>query len=312
MNSSTVNIKAIPVIFGPTASGKTRIAEILAQISNGEIISADSRQIYRKLDIGTAKPVNSSIRYHLTDIIEPEEQFDAARFIELAIEVCNEILSREKLPIIAGGTGLYIRALTVGIFSGDFKNIGIRNELKKKHESGENLYIELQKLDPAAAERIDPRNYVRIERALEVSIVSGKPISYWWEHATKAPSDFRFAKYCLEINREKLYRQIEERTFKMLDSGWVNEVEELLNKGVSPESPGLSSIGYRTIVKFILGEITYEDMSMQIIRETKRYAKRQITWFRKEPNTIQICIDDMQPDEIAEKIFFLWKTTRQE
>ena len=294
--------KLAVVIGGPTAAGKTEIGEIVAQKLGGEIISADSRQIYRGLDIGTAKPLDSPVRHHLIDVVLPTEQFSAAEFVRKAAQTMNDLHSQGRVPIIVGGTGLYIRALTVGFFPGDFKSSKIRAELRKRYERGEDLYSWLQKVDPKAAEKIDPRNYVRIERALEVYLVSGKPISYWWEHATKPPTDWGFVKFFITMERQKLYERIARRTRRMLAAGWIDEVRRLLEQGVPPDSPGLTSIGYRQIVRFLRGEIDRETMTEQIIKETKNYAKRQITWFKKEPDCIVLDITDKTPTEAAEII----------
>ena len=290
------------VICGATAVGKSEIAQIVAEKLDGEIISADSRQIYKELDIGTAKPLDTRIRHHLIDIIEPTEKFDSMKFVRLSLEAMEEIRGRGKLPIIVGGTGLYIRALTEGIFTGDFYNENIRKNLRQRWEKGENLYDELRRVDPKAASKIDPNNYVRIERALEVFLVSGKPISYWWQNETKPPSEWKFVKILLSVERELLYRRIEKRTRKMLESGWVDEVKNLLRRGLSPDCPGLSSIGYRQIVEFTRGEIPYGEMFESIVRETKHYAKRQIVWFKKEPNIIRIDITNLEPIIAADKI----------
>ena len=197
---------------------------------------------------------------------------------------------------------MYIRALTEGIFTGDFYNENIRKNLRQRWEKGENLYDELRRVDPEAASKIDPNNYVRIERALEVFLVSGKPISYWWQNETKPPSEWKFVKILLSVERELLYRRIEKRTRKMLESGWVDEVKNLLRRGLSPDCPGLSSIGYRQIVEFTRGEISYGEMFESIVRETKHYAKRQIVWFKKEPNIIRIDITNLEPNIAADKI----------
>ena len=294
--------KVAIVIGGPTAVGKTEIGERVAEILDGEIISADSRQIYRGLDIGTAKPVDSPVRHHLLDVVSPQERFNAAEFVRRALEVMDSLRARGKVPIIVGGTGLYIRALTVGFFPGDFKSEQIRRQLAERYRRGEDLYAYLKQVDPVAAEKIDPRTYVRIERALEVYLVSGKPISYWWRHATKPPSDWKFVKFFITMEREKLYERIARRTEKMLESGWIDEVRRLLEQGVPPDSPGLTSIGYRQIVRYLQGEIDYETMKQEIIRETKNYAKRQITWFKKEPDCVLIGVTDMSAEESARQI----------
>ncbi|RKZ35214.1 tRNA (adenosine(37)-N6)-dimethylallyltransferase MiaA [bacterium] len=294
------------IICGPTASGKTEIAELVAKKLDTAIISADSRQIYKHLNIGTAKPLDSTIQHHMIDIIEPDERFNAMQFVQLAINWMDKIAQSGKIPIIVGGTGLYIRALTQGIFPGEFKDDNVRKELKLKKKQGENLYTMLKDVDPIAAGKINPKNYVRIERALEVYIVSGKPISYWWEYQTKPPSDWNFKKFAIQMDKKTLYKRIEDRTEKMLQQGWIEEVRDLLGKGISPDCPGLTSIGYGQIVRYIRGEIDYEQMFNDIVRDTKRYAKRQITWFRKEPDVHWVEVGKSSPEQIADKIINLF------
>ncbi len=298
---------SILVILGPTAVGKTTAAEIIAQNTGGEIISADSRQIYKKLSIGTAKPTDAHIKYHLIDIIEPSERYDAARFVSDALSAIDNILSRKKIPIIVGGTGLYIRALTVGLFPGEFRDDEIRKQLKYRHDSGEDLYKFLCDIDPKAAEKIAPQNYVRIERALEVFLISGKPISYWWETETKPPNELQFLKIGLSIERKELYHRIEQRAQKMFENGWVDEVQKLLDSGIAKDVPAFNSIGYGAVLRFLDGEISQEEMLEQIIRDTKRYAKRQITWFKKEPNVHWLDVTKFSAQETAEKILSIWK-----
>ena len=300
----------IPVILGPTAVGKTTIAEKIAEKIGGEIISADSRQIYKKLSIGTAKPENPAVKYHLIDIIEPLDRYNAAQFISDTIAAVDEIKSRCKIPIIVGGTGLYIRALTEGIFPGEFRDEKIRRELQKRYAGGEDLYSFLEKVDPVAAKKIDRRNYVRIERALEVFIISGKPISYWWEHSTKPPTSYAFLKIGLMIEREKLYRRIDERVEKMLAAGWIEEVKKLLDDGISRDAPAFNSIGYRSVIKFIDGGISREGMMEEIKRDTRRYAKRQISWFKREKNVHWFDITNLAEEEIVEELLNLLKTTK--
>ncbi len=301
------DLRCCLVICGPTAVGKSAVGEEVALALGGEIISADSRQIYRGLDIGTAKPKSPRVRHWLVDILDPRERYDAARFVRDAVEAMEEITSRSKVPIVVGGTGLYIRALTVGIFPGEFRDPEVRRSLRKRYESGEDLYSWLASVDPEAAKRIDPKNYVRIERALEVYIVSGKPISYWWRTKTKPPEGWRFTKICITMERTLLYRRIEERVLRMLEAGWVDEVKRLLESGIEPDAPALSSIGYRTVVSYLRGELEWEEMFRRITRDTKRYARRQLVWFRREPNLVWVDATGRKTEEIAEEIIGIWR-----
>jgi len=300
------NVKRALVLAGPTAIGKTAIAERIALELGGEIISADSRQIYRKLDIGTAKAISPKVRHRLVDIIEPTERYDAARFVSDALNAMESIASRGLVPIIVGGTGMYIRALTVGIFPGEFRDNDVRKELGVRHDEGENLYMLLQRIDPDAARTIDPNNFVRIERAIEVFIVSGRPISFWWHNSTKPPAGWNFVKIGLTMDRKLLYERIARRAQDMLDAGWVEEVRTLLQSGIPENAQAFSSIGYRSVLAFIKRRIDSKEMLMQIIRETKQYARRQMTWFRREPDIQWLDITGFNIDIVVKEIIDIY------
>ncbi len=304
-------MKRVLIIAGPTAVGKTAVAETVAEKLGGELISADSRQIYKGLDVGTAKPRNSKIPYHLIDIVTPEKRYDAAQFARDAQALIKQIHDRGKTPIIVGGTGLYIRALTEGIFEGDFRDEAVREELLRRWRAGENLYGELMRVDPEAAKKIDPKNFVRIQRALEVYIVSGKPISYWWKTATKKPSEWKFVKIILNKERKALYERIEKRVDEMLEAGWVDEVENLLKSGVPENAPAFSSIGYRQVVDYIKGKLSWEQMREQIIKATKEYARRQLIWFRKEPGAVWLDTTGKNSQEVALEVIKIWRETEK-
>jgi len=304
-------MKRVLIISGPTAVGKTAVAETVAEKISGELISADSRQIYKGLDVGTAKPRNSKIPYHLIDIVTPEKRYDAAQFARDAQALIKQIYDRGKIPIIVGGTGLYIRALTEGIFEGNFRDETVREELLRRWRASENLYAELMRVDPEAAKKIDPKNFVRIQRALEVYIVSGKPISYWWKTATKKPSEWKFVKIILNKERKVLYERIEKRVDGMLEAGWVDEVKKLLKSGVPENAPAFSSIGYRQVVDYIKGKLSWEQMRVQIIKATKEYARRQLIWFRKEPGAVWLDTTGKNPQEVALEVIKIWRETEK-
>ena len=304
-------MKRVLIIAGPTAVGKTAVAERVAEKLSGELISADSRQIYKGLDVGTAKPRNSEIPYHLIDIVTPEKRYDAAQFARDAQALIKQIYDRGKIPIIVGGTGLYIRALTEGIFEGNFRDETVREELLRRWRAGENLYAELMRVDPEAAKKIDPKNFVRIQRALEVYIVSGKPISYWWKTATKKPSEWKFVKIILNKERKVLYERIEKRVDEMLEAGWVDEVKKLLKSGVPENAPAFSSIGYRQVVDYIKGKLSWDQMREQIIKATKEYARRQLIWFRKEPGAVWLDTTGKTPQEVALEVIKIWRETEK-
>jgi len=304
-------MKRVLIIAGPTAVGKTAVAETVAEKLSGELISADSRQIYKGLDVGTAKPRNSKIPYHLIDIVTPEKRYDAAQFARDAQALIKQIHDRRKTPIIVGGTGLYIRALTEGIFEGNFRDETVREELLRRWRAGENLYAELMRVDPEAAKKIDPKNFVRIQRALEVYIVSGKPISYWWKTATKKPSEWKFVKIILNKERKALYERIEKRVDEMLEAGWVDEVKNLLKSGVPENASAFSSIGYRQVVDYIKGKLSWDQMREQIIKATKEYARRQLIWFRKEPGAVWLDTTGKNPQEVALEVIKIWRETEK-
>ena len=304
-------MKRVLIIAGPTAVGKTAVAETVAEKLGGELISADSRQIYKGLDVGTAKPRNSKIPYHLIDIVTPEKRYDAAQFARDAQALIKQIYDSGKTPIIVGGTGLYIRALTEGIFEGNFRDETVREELLRRWRAGENLYAELMRVDPEAAKKIDPKNFVRIQRALEVYIVSGKPISYWWKTATKKPSEWKFVKIILNKEIKALYERIEKRVDEMLEAGWVDEVKNLLKSGVPENAPAFSSIGYRQVVDYIKGRLSWEQMREQIIKATKEYARRQLIWFRKEPGAVWLDTTGKKPQEVALEVIKIWRETEK-
>ena len=274
-------------LVGPTATGKSILALHLAQRFRGEIISADSVQVYRGLDIGTAKPLAEDRRmvpHHLVDICEPDEDYSAASFRQQADEIiCG--LHRCKTPIfVVGGTGLYLKALTRGLFRGPAADSELRSVLQQKaeKEGSEVLHRELRRLDAEAASRIHPHDRFRIIRALEVCSLGGKPISLFQrEHGFRdAPYDVLKIGLCCE--REDLYKRIDLRVERMVESGWVGEVRSLLNQGYGPGLKSMQSIGYRHIVSHLLADLPLEEAVRLIKRDTRRYAKRQITWFKAD------------------------------
>ena len=275
-------------LVGPTATGKSILALYLAQRFRGEIISADSVQVYRGLDIGTAKPSAEERRmvsHHLVDICEPDEEYSAASFRRQADEIIRGLHKCETPIFVVGGTGLYLKVLTRGLFRGPAADSELRLALQKKadREGSEALHQELQKVDAEAALRIHPHDLFRIIRALEVCYLGRKPISHFQrEHGFRdAPYDVLKIGLCCE--REDLYKRIELRVERMAESGWVNEVRSLLNKGYGPGLKSMQSIGYRHILSHLFGGLTLEEAVRLIKRDTRRYAKRQITWFKADP-----------------------------
>jgi tRNA dimethylallyltransferase len=278
----------IVALVGPTATGKSSLALELAQQFRGEIISADSVQVYRGMDIGTAKPSAKDrqlVPHHLVDILDPDKSYSAALFRQQADNIIYELYKRKTPIFVVGGTGLYLKALTRGIFRGPAANAGLRLALQKKAErdGSEILHQELQELDPGAASRIHPHDRFRIIRALEVYSLGGKPISlFQGEHRFgEAPYDvFKIGLCC---GREDLYRRIETRVDRMVEMGWVDEVHSLLNQGYGPGLKSMQSLGYRHIVSYLFGGLTLKDAIHLTKRDTRRYAKRQLTWFKADP-----------------------------
>ncbi len=291
------------VITGPTATGKTDIGIMVAREADGEIISADSRQIYKGFVIGTASPVNAPVEYHLINFLEPTEQFNAMRFVKMARSLIEQIKNKGKLPILVGGTGLYVRALCEGLFQGGGKDEKIRQEIRKRFERGENLWYELKKVDPEAAKKISSNDYPRIERALEVWYTTGKPITFWQREQSE--SDVRCKKFLITMDRERIYQRINERVERMFKDGWIEEVQKLLASGVSPDCPAFESVGYKEVLQYLEGEISLERTKEIIKRRTRNYARRQIIWFKKEPGVITIDRDELSVEEAAETIIQL-------
>ena len=288
VNRLFMNKPKLVVILGPTASGKTSLVVELALNFHGEIISADSVQVYRGLDVGTAKPSAGERRrvpHHLIDILDPDQEYSAALFRRHADEVIHRLHLKEIPIFVAGGTGLYLKGLNRGLFRGPAGDAQLRASMYQRAESvGEgDLYQELQRLDPEAACRIHPHDVFRIIRALEVCTLAGKPISHFQREHGFRESPYEILKIGLYREREELYRRIESRVEKMLEMGWVEEVQSLLGRGYSPQLKSMHSLGYKHIVSHLSGEIGLTRAIDLIKRDTRRYAKRQITWFKTDP-----------------------------
>jgi tRNA dimethylallyltransferase len=277
-------------IVGPTASGKSELALFLAEQFSGEIVSYDSVQIYRGLDIGTAKPTAEERRrvpHHMIDIRDPTEIFTAGDYQREGRGVLTEIRLGRKLPILAGGTGLYLRALTEGLFNGPSRSMYWRNRLEMIAETKGRAHLHrlLSRLDPVAAVRIAVRDKPKIIRALEVRLETGKALSQHLEEKPRDPlAGFEVHFIGLNLQREELYDRINERVRMMFTQGLVREVEQLLAKGVPRSAKPFEAIGYRHVLMDLDSSIPQEDTIRIIQRDTRRYSKRQMTWFRKQPN----------------------------
>ncbi len=277
----------IPVITieGATASGKSALAIVLAEALNTEIISADSRQVYCYLDIGTAKVTKEEqkrVKHHLIDIINPDETYNAGAFVKDASLIIEKLHSEGKIPIICGGTGLYIKALLKGLFSLPPLPQEIRQNLKQrlKEEGLAALYAELKSLDPLFAEKISENDTQRILRGLEVAIGTGIPLSEHWQKQ-KSSCKYNAFRILIDIPRPELYQRINQRIEKMLAQGLLAEIENLFALGYDENSPGLNCLGYKEFLPYFKKEAGLEECILLAAQHQRNYAKRQVTWYRK-------------------------------
>ena len=272
-------------VLGPTCTGKSDCALWLAGEIQGELVNADSMQVYKLFDIGTAKPdaeARNAVAHHVLDIAEPDQEFNAALFREAADRAISEIWSRGKVPIVVGGTGLYLRILFHGLFEVQ-KDAGAREELGRAYQQDPlGVYEELKRIDPEYALRISHRDRVRVVRAIEVFRASGVTMSEWYRRHGFKERRYDTFKIGLRRERSELYDRINRRVLQMLKAGWIAEVEGLLRQGYIPELKPFLSIGYRQILLYLAGAYTYEVMVKSIQQETRNYAKRQLTWFAKD------------------------------
>jgi tRNA dimethylallyltransferase len=275
----------IVIVVGPTAVGKSKIALDLAQEIGAEIINADSQQVYRYMDIGTEKPSKAEremIRHHVIDVVNPDEDFNVAIFCRLAAASVRDTKNRGQNAIVCGGTGLYIKALTRGLFVGSAQNPRVRANLKNELAAhGLNyLYNQLVTVDPAATSRIHPNDRQRIMRALEVYELTGKPVSEWQEAHGFGERPYETLTIGLDRERPELYERINERCDKMIKAGLLDEVESLVEKGYGLDLKPLRSVGYRHMGLVLRGEMPLDEAVELMKRDTRRLAKRQLTWFR--------------------------------
>ncbi len=276
-------MKEIIILLGPTGVGKTTVSIALAKSLKTEIIGADSMQIYRYMDTGTAKPTleeRSLVKHHMIDIVDPWKAFSTGKYIQAVVPIIEELHGKGKIPLVVGGTGLYIKAMTRGIFSGPSADWSLREELlfMEREENGI-LHNLLKDLDPEAALRITPNDTRRIIRAVEVFIKSNSSISEMQKKLTM-PLPYEFVKIGLKKDRKELYRIIEKRVDEMIKRNLIEEVKHLLK--MNPDRTPMQAIGYKEISLHLRGDISPEEAAKLIKRGTKRYAKRQVTWFKKE------------------------------
>ncbi len=295
-------MKKIIVICGPTGIGKTAFSISLAKAFNGEIIGADSMQIYKYMNIGTAKPNASELKmapHHLVDFLDPKDPFDAGQYVKFADQAIDDILQKKKMPIVAGGTGLYIKALLYGLFRA---HPICENTIKKltktlKENGNQVLYDQLKKCDPTAAKKIHANDSFRVIRALEVYQTSGEKISNEQQNHNFETHRYKYLKIGLHMDREHLYDRINRRVDMMLDQGLLVEVNSLVDRGYSLDLKPMKSIGYKHMGMFLNKEVDFEEAVRLLKRDTRRYAKRQFTWFRKDKDIIWF-----EPQQIDEAI----------
>lgn len=292
----------VVIITGPTATGKTKLAVALAKQFNGEIVSADSMQVYRGMDIGTAKVTDAEkegVPHHMIDVAEPNEPYSAARYVEEAAACCEDILARKKLPIIAGGTNLYIDSLISGRdFAENSPDTSLRDELGRQYEllGGEKMLELLKTFDPERAEKLHPSDRRRIIRAIEVYKLTGMTITEHDEQTKLIPPRYAAAKIVLDFkDRQRLYERIDKRVDEMMSAGLTDEVRRLLASGVGDNSTAMQAIGYKEPAAYLRGEISLDEATELIKRESRRYAKRQLTWLRRDDDCLRITWGD-SPD----------------
>ena len=292
------------VLTGPTAVGKTALSIKLARALNGEIISADSMQVYRYMDIGSAKVTPEEmqgIRHYLIDELDPSAEFNVVRFKQMAKEALEEIYSRGKLPMVAGGTGFYIQALLKDVdFTETCEDPALREELENlaKKRGAEYLHGLLERADPAAASSIHANNVKRVIRALEFNRLTGEQISRHNAEESRRESPYNYLYFVLTMDRARLYERIERRVDAMMAAGLLEEVEMLKQMGCHRQMVSMQGLGYKELLSFLDGEYTLEEAVSVIKRDTRHFAKRQLTWFRREEDVIWID-KDQYPDEDA-------------
>jgi tRNA dimethylallyltransferase len=287
-NTMSPSVRKIVVITGPTASGKSTLAVEVAHRFGGEIVNADSMQVYRGMDVGTAKATleeRQGIPHHLLDVVDPDENFNAAVYRSFALPVIADILSRGKVCLLVGGTGLYIRTLLGGLLWCPPVDQGIREDLRLQcaQKGPEALHQKLTALDPESGRKIHPRDKVRITRALEIILLTSRPLSSLVRNHGFKDRPFRALKICLQMERQGLYHRINRRSLAMVEKGLIGETKVLLGKGYSPEIKPMKSLGYRHAVRYLEGDWSLDGMIGELQRDTRRYAKRQLTWFRADP-----------------------------
>lgn len=308
------NNKKIPliVVAGPTASGKTRLAIDIAKEFNGEIVSADSMQIYKYMNIGTAKPTaeeRAECVHHLIDFVQPDEEFSVADYTEIAHKTISDICSRNKIPVMCGGTGLYINSVVNDVTFGEMdSDENLRKELQEiADRDGNGRLIEiLSEFDLVSAKRLHENNVRRVIRAIEFYKLTGVPISEHQEMTKQRQSRYNPLMFCINHDREKLYNRINKRVDMMFEEGLVEEVKRMIDMGYTKELNSMKGIGYKELIDYFNGECSIDEAKETIKQSTRRYAKRQLTWFRRDDRIIMLNPDTALETAIGEikKTFF--------
>lgn len=304
MTLNNKELLKICILAGPTAVGKTDVSLGLAKKLCGEIISADSAQVYRHMNIGTAKLKEEEMQgvpHYMIDVVDPDEDFSVANFRDRAEQLIRDINERGKLPIITGGTGLYINSLLDNLdFTKSISDEDFRLEMQQTAEEKGSAYVHsmLEKIDPASFVRLHPNDLRRSIRALEVYKATGKPISFFQDESKKQPPRYDYAYITLTMDREKLYGRIEQRVDKMMDEGLVDEVEGLLKMGYGRGLTSMQALGYKEIAEYLQGGISKEEAIRILKRDTRHYAKRQLTWFRRDSRIFWVDTDNFHNREV--------------
>lgn len=308
LTEAQVRLKPLVVIVGPTAVGKSRVAVEVAKHFNTEVLTADSRQVYCGMDLGTDKPPLSErqgIPHRLIDLVQPDQAFNAGLYRRHAVNAIERLHRFRLIPLVVGGTGLYVRTLVKGLCEAPPAQPSVRTRLQEEaRESGaESLYSRLASVDPVSASKLHPNDTAKVIRALEVHQLSGKPMSAF--HASHAFSDqpYRTLLIGLDRNREALYRRIEARIDWQLDHGFLDETARLLAQGYHRESAAMKGLGYRQAAAFLAGDCEYAEMVRRFKRDTRHFAKRQLTWFRREPAIQWLEIEESEsPEHTAARV----------